>query len=37
MIAGFIYTFIGIPKWLIPRTMGKRRRAAEQRLLAAEV
>jgi len=34
MIAGFIYTFIGIPKWLIPRVMGKRRRAAEQRLLA---
>lgn len=36
MIAGFIYTFIGIPKWIIPRTMGKRRRAAEQRLLAAD-
>ena len=35
MLAGFLYTFIGIPKWLIPRAMGKRRRAAEQRLLAA--
>jgi len=31
MLAGFIYTFIGIPKWLIPRYMGRRRRAAEQR------
>jgi len=34
-IAGFMYSFIGIPKWLIPRVMGRRRRAAEQRLLAA--
>lgn len=35
MLAGFAYTFIGIPKWLIPRTMGRKRRAAEERMLVA--
>ena len=34
MIAGFIYTFIAIPKSLIPHFMNKRRREAEERLLA---
>src|SRR4051812_17803980 len=35
MLAGFVYTFIFIPKSLIPAVMGRRRRAAEERMAAA--
>jgi len=33
-IAGFIYSFIGIPKGMIPSIMGKRRKAAEERMVS---
>jgi len=32
MLAGFVYTFIFIPKSIIPSVMGRRRRAAEERM-----
>lgn len=35
MLAGFVYTFIFIPKSVIPSVMGRKRRAAEERMLAA--